>query len=101
MYIQIVYLKSFEKPGKNFLLLQVYCTAHLNCTLPWIHLKSLYGEKKEIKGALKTLCPKGIYKLQFFSCIYLSTAGTTPHAPQVGAVTMVPQSAFCSLTAKA
>ena len=37
----------------------------------------------------------------FLSCIYLSTAGTIPQEPQVGAVTMMPQSAFCSLTAKA
>ena len=34
-----------------------------------------------------------------FSCIYRSTAGTTPLAPQVGAVTTVPPEALCSLTA--
>ena len=35
------------------------------------------------------------------SCAYLSTAGNTPHAPQVGAVTIVPPEAFSSLTANA
>ena len=30
---------------------------------------------------------------------YFKTAGKTPQAPQVGAVTMVPPEAFCSLTA--
>ena len=37
----------------------------------------------------------------YFCCIYMSTAGSTPQLPQVGAVTMVPFPAFCSATAKA
>jgi hypothetical protein len=35
------------------------------------------------------------------SCKYRSTAGTTPHAPHVGAVTTAPPDAFCSDTANA
>ena len=44
----------------------------------------------------ETIC-SSVYP--FFSCAYFKTAGSTPHAPQVGAVTMVPLSAFCSATA--
>ena len=46
----------------------------------------------------RTICSSEKPRL---SCIYFKTEGTTPQAPQVGAITIVPPPAFCSLVAKA
>ena len=68
--------------------------------------KSAVNNKKQsqrqpntIALIFKTIFNK--YRNPRSSCIYLRTDGTTPQAPQVGAVTIIPPAAFCSLVANA
>ena len=56
------------------------------------------GSNEASRATARMICRSG---KPFCSCMYFSTEGSTAQEPQVGAVTMVPQSAFCSLAAKA